>query len=124
MFAQRFDTSIGLLFSTTSLKLERTSNHTDGQSAELAGDTGHNRCRARAGAAALTSGDKDHVGIAQRLTDIFLVSRCCRFANFGISSSAQPAGGLPANLKFDISIRHQQVLCIGVNRDELDPAQI
>ncbi len=39
--------------------------------------------------------------------------------NFGDLSE-----GKRVNLEFDISIRHQQVLCIGVNRDELDPAQI
>ena len=55
------------------LEGERLGDDADGQRAELLGDLGHDRCRARAGAAAEAGGDEHHVRVAERLGDLLAV---------------------------------------------------
>lgn len=76
--------------------------------------TGAPRCRFRP----LAGGDKHHVGTAQQLFDLVLGVLGGLTADLRIGAGAQPAGGVAADVEFDVGIAHQQRLGVGVDRDE------
>src|SRR5690606_15389762 len=78
---------------------------------------------ARAGAAALPRGDEDHVGTRERLLDLLRVVLRSAAADLGVGTSAQPARELAADIELDVGVAHEQRLGVGVDGDELDPAE-
>jgi hypothetical protein len=46
---------------------------------------------------------------------------CC--AHFGVAASAETTGQVSTNVEFDVSVRHEESLSIGVDGDELDSLQ-
>ena len=78
---------------------------------------------AGAGAAALARGDEHHVGARERLFDLFGVVFGGATADLGIGARAEAASELAADVELDVGVAHQQRLRVGVDRDELDPAQ-
>ena len=87
---------------------------------ELARDRRHHRRSAGAGAAALASGDEDHVGALEDLLDLLAVLLGGLATHLGVRAGAETPGQLAADVELDVGVRHQQRLCIGVHRDELD----
>lgn len=77
-----------------------------------------NRRQFLALAAAAAGGDKHHVGTAQQLFDLVLGVLGGLTADLRIGAGAQPAGGVAADVEFDVGIAHQQRLGVGVDRDE------
>ncbi len=70
--AQGVDAGFGLRAAALALERERPGDHTDGQCAQLAGDTGDDGRPAGPGPAALTGGDEHHVRTAEQLFDLIL----------------------------------------------------
>ncbi len=117
---QAGDAVLGLVGAPAALEGERPGDHTDRQGAQRAGDVGDDGRAARAGAAALTRGDEDHVGPLEDLLDLLAVVLGRLAADVGVGAGAEAAGELPADVELDVGVAHQQGLRIGVDRDELD----
>ena len=114
------DPVLGLDRAPLALEAERPGHHADGQRAERAGDVGHHRGAAGAGAAALARGDEDHVGALEDLFDLLAVVLGSLRADVRVGARAETAGQLPADVELDVGVAHQQGLRVGVDRDELD----
>lgn len=118
--AQRGDASLGLVGTALALERERTRHHANGQGTELPGDRRHDGRAAGTGAAALASGDEDHVGAAEELLDVVLGVVGGLAADFGVGACTEAAGRIPSDVELDVGITHQQRLRVGVDGDELD----
>jgi hypothetical protein len=105
-------------------EVERARDDADGERADFGlRDLGDHGCGAAAGAAALAGRDEHHVGALQRLLDV--VARLGRGAeaHFGVRACAEALGQLVPDVELDVGVAHRERLCVGVGRDELDPAQ-
>ena len=111
---------VGLVGAAAALEGERPGHDADGQRAERAGDPGHDRRAAGAGAAALARGDEDHVGALEHLLDLLRVVLGGLLADLGVGAGAEAAGELAADVELDVGVAHQQRLRVGVDGDELD----
>ncbi len=120
LVTQAGDAVLGLVRAATALEGERAGDHTDRQGAERAGDVGDDGGAAGAGAAALSRGHEDHVGPLEDLLDLLTVVLGRLAADVWVGACAQPSGEFPADVQLDVGVAHQQGLCIGVDRDELD----
>ena len=85
-----------------------------------AGDPGHDRRAAGAGAAALAGGDEDHVGALEDLLDLVGVVLGRLAADLGVGAGAEAAGQLAADVELHVGVAHEQRLRVGVDGDELD----
>src|SRR5690606_21005422 len=110
----------GLHGPAASVEAERPGDHAYGQSAQGAGDVGHDGRAARAGAAALARRDEDHRGRLEDLLDLLTVVLGRLAAHIGVGAGAQAARELTAHVQFDVGVTHEQRLGVGVYRDELD----
>ena len=83
---QRLNTLFRLLGTASALEFEGFGHHTHRQGAHFLGYAGHYRCRAGAGAAALTSGDEHHVRTFEGFFDfgLMVLSGCA--TDFWVSS--------------------------------------
>ena len=117
------DAHLRLRGAAFSLETEGAGDDSDREGADRLGDAGHDGRAARAGAAALASGDEDHIGARKRLLDLFGMVFGSTTADLGVGSRAEPAGQFAAHVELDVGVTHQQRLCVGVDRDELDAAQ-
>ena len=102
---------------------ERLGDDTDGEGADRLGDARDDGRATGAGAAALARGDEDHVGAREGLLDLLGVVLGGTAADLGVGAGAEAAGELAADVELDVGVAHQQRLGVGVDRDELDPAQ-
>ena len=75
------------------------------------------------GAATLARGDEHHVGALERVLDVLGVVLGGLPALVRVGAGAEPAGQLTADVELDVGVAHQQRLGVGVDGDELDPAQ-
>ena len=120
LVAQLVDADLGGVGPPAALEAERPGHHADGERAERAGDAGHDRRAAGAGAAALARGDEDHVGPLEDLLDLLGVVLGGLPADLGVGAGAEAPGQLAADVELDVGVAHQQRLRVGVDRDELD----
>ena len=84
------------------LKGEGLGDDAHGQDAQIVCHLSHNRSRTRAGAAAHTGGDKDHLGALQGICDLVLAFLGSTLADLGISARAAALGKLGAQLQTPI----------------------
>ena len=118
---KKIDALLGLVATSATLERERLRDDTDGQRADfLTSDLGNDGRRARARAAAFTSGDEDHVGLGQSLADLVAGLFGCLRAHFGVGTSAEATGKILADMNGLVRIGHKKRLTIGVDGDELD----
>src|SRR5690606_22030351 len=87
------------------------------------GDPGDHGCAACAGAAAFACGDEDHVSAGERLLDLLGVVLCGTATDFGVGTCAQTTREFAAHVELHVGVAHEQRLSVGVDRDELGPAQ-
>ena len=120
--AQCFDSRVGVFGATLSLDSKRPGNDTNGQSTETLGDLRDNWSSTGSGTSASTSCDKNHVRAAQGKFNFFFVVFCSTFADHRVCSGSESAGKFSSNVEFDIGFTHDQVLSVGVYRDELNSA--
>ena len=111
---------LGLLGAAPALERERPRDHADGERLQLAGELGHDRRGAGAGAAAFAGGDEDHVGALQRLLQLVAALLRRGLADGRVGAGAEAARGLRADVDLDVGVAHQQRLRVGVDGDELD----
>jgi len=76
-----------------------------------------------AGPTTHAGGDEDHVGALEGLHEVFLALIGGLPADLGIASGAEPLGDLAADVDLLVGVAHRQGLRVGVDGDELDPAQ-
>jgi hypothetical protein len=107
-------------WSAAPLERERTRHHSDGERPQRTGDAGHDRSTTGAGATALACGDEDHVGALEHLFYLFGVVLGRTGTHLGVGSGAQTTGELASNVELDVGVAHQECLCIGVDRNELN----
>ena len=88
--------------------------------AEVLGDLGDDRRRARAGATAHAGGDEDHVGVLERLVDLLRVLLGRALADARVGAGAKAARHLVADADLVRRVALEQRLRIGVHADELD----
>ena len=122
-FFRRGDALLGLRLAALALEAERLGDDTDGERADRLGDAGDDGRAAGAGSAALAGGDEDHVGAGEGLLDLLGVVLGGATADLGVGAGAEAAGEVAADVELDVGVAHQQRLGVGVDRDELDPAQ-
>ena len=120
---QARDTLLGLRLAALALEAERLGDDTDGEGADRLRDARDDGCAAGAGAAALARGDEDHVGAGERLFDLLGVVFGGAPADLGVGARAESASEVAPDVELDVGVAHQQRLRVGVDRDELDPAQ-
>ena len=120
---QRLDPLLGLDRAAPPLEAERPGDDGHGQGPDPPGDAGDDGGAAGAGAATLAGGDEDHVGAAQGILDLVLMGQGGLAAHIGVGAGAEAPGEVPADVEFEVGIRHQQRLGVGVDGDELDAAQ-
>ena len=118
------DPLLRLLHPTASLEQERLGHDADGEGAGLAGHLRHDRRGSGAGAAAHAAGHEDHVGALDRLRHLVAVLLDGLAPDLGPGPGAEAAGQLPADLDLDVRFRDREGLRVGVDRDELDPAEL
>ena len=97
------------------LKGEGLGDDAHGQDAQIVCHLGHNGSRTRAGAAAHTGGDKDHLGALQGICDLVLAFLGSTLADLGISARAAALGKLGAQLHLGGSMVLGQRLLVGVH---------
>ena len=105
------------------LKGERLGHDRDGQCALFAGNFRHNRCAARARAAAHARGDKHQVSALECTRDFLAGFLCAAAADFRHCACAQTLGDFLTNLNFRLRAGHLQSLHVGIDGDELHAAQ-
>src|SRR5699024_2166868 len=88
-----------------------------------AGDPRHDGRAARTRTAALARGHEDHVGTLDDLFDVFCVVVGGLRARLRIGTCAKAPGEVATDVELDVGVAHQQCLCVGVDRDELDPLE-
>src|SRR5579884_4213022 len=93
----------------------------DGQRADLAGNLRHDGAGPRAGAAAHSGGNKDHIGAFEGLVDLLRVLLRSLRANRGVAAGAEATSQLVADTDPVWGLRLQQRLCIGVDGDKFNP---
>ena len=118
------DPLLGLLHPAPALEQERLGHDADGERAGLAGHLGHDRRGAGAGAAAHAAGDEDHVGALDRLGHLVPVLLDRLAADLGPRPGPESAGQLAPDLDLDVRLGDRERLRVGVDRDELDPAEL
>ena len=121
--AQLLDARHCLAGTACALELEWTGNNADGQRPHLFRDGSNDRSGAGTSAATLAGGDEDHVRAFQGILNLSLVVFCGGLANLRVSARAETAGGFAADIELGVSIRENQRLGVGVNRDELNALQ-
>ena len=123
LIAQSRDTGLSLVGAATAFEGEGAGHHTNGQSAEGAGNTCHDGCATGTGATALTCGHKDHVCALEDFLNFLRVILGCLTANLGVCARAKTAGQLTTNVQLNVCIGHQQSLSVSVDSNELNAAQ-
>ena len=117
------DAVVGAALPLETLELEGLGDHADGQRPLLAGDLGHRRGRAGAGAAAHAGGDEHHVAVLEQLGQLGTRLLGRLGATSRVAGGAQPAGELGADAHLLVGVAELQRLVIGVHGDELDPLE-
>ena len=101
-------------------KTERQGDDRHGQRAGFPGHFGDDGRGARAGAAAQTGGQEDHVGAFQDFGDAFPVFEGGFLADLGFCARAEAPGDPGPNLEAGAGGRAFEGLRVGIERDELD----
>ena len=114
------NTGFRLLHTQFALKRKRFCHNADGQNAFFFGDFRNDRCRTCAGAAAHTRGNKDHMGIIERVDNRVAAFFRRLFADFGFSARALAVGQLFADLNFLGRFRKSEGLFIRVHGNQVD----
>ena len=117
---QLADAGLGLLSALAALEPEGLGDDAHGQHAQLAGDLGHHRSRACAGAAAHAGGDEDHIGVLERLGDLVAALLGGLAADLGIGACALSAGQLFADLQLIVGAGSVQRLLVRIHGDKID----
>ena len=127
---QRIDNFLKLLNALISLthplrafELEGLGDDTHGQNAKFACGLRNDRCRAGAGPAAHTCGDKRHMRARQVVDDIFDAFLCGARADGWPGTGAETFGHARAHLNARRGGRLGQRLRVGIGDDELTPVQ-
>ena len=117
---ERLNSLFCLNGSPTSLESERPCDDTNGERTERTGDLSDDRCGTGTGSSTLAGGDEDHVGSPEGIFDLVPVLLGRLSANLRIGAGTEAARRIPADVELHVGIGHQQSLCIGVDRNELD----
>ena len=114
---------LGLGGAPLAFETEWLGHHADGECADRLGDARDHGRAAGAGPAALACRDEDHVCAGEGLLDLLGVVLGGTAADLRVRAGAEPAGELAPDVELHIGVAHEQCLRVGVDRDELDPAQ-
>ena len=114
---------LGLRHLALALKGEGLCDDADGQDAQIMGSLGHDRGSARAGAAAHTGGDKDHLRTLQGVGNLVLALLGGALADLRVGTGTAALGQLGTKLDLLGGLGVQQGLLVGVHCNELDPGQ-
>ena len=99
---------------------ERHRDDADRERADVPRQARDDRCGARAGAAALSGGDEDHVGAAEDVLDLILGLLGRAPAEVRVGARAEPLRQVPADVELDRRLALLQLLDVRVDGDELD----
>ncbi len=103
-------------------KVNGPRDHAHGQRALLARRLGDHRRRPGARAAALAGGHEDHVGAADGLLQLLAALLGGGRAHPRVGARAEALGDRAADVHLDVGVRHRERLGVGVDGDELHPA--
>ena len=106
------------------LPAEGLRDDADREGAQVAGDLGDDRGRARSGATTHAGRDEDHVRVAQRVGDLLRVLLGGALADAGVAAGAEAAGDLVPDADLVRRIGLEEGLRVRVDRDELDAHQL
>ena len=119
LLAQFLNTALGVHLTTTAFKGERTCHHTNGECTQATCDGRNDRSSTGSGSATFTSGNEHHVGALENFFNFFTGFFCGSAAHLGVSTCAKTLGDVATDVELDVSVTHQESLCVGVNGDEL-----
>ena len=108
---------------STTFERKRSRHDADGERTFALGDLCHDRRRTRAGAAALAGGDEHHVGTGEMLLNLIAMRFSSLASDFRIAARAETAREFAADVDLETRVAHDERLCVGVDRDEVDSAQ-
>ena len=118
--AQLVDAALSLIGALAAFEGERPRDDSDRQCAELLPELRDYRRAAGPRAASFSGGDEDHVSALERLFELVAALLCGGESDLGISTGAESACHLRADLNLHVGVSHHQRLRIGVHGDELD----
>ena len=111
------------LHPAAAFEVERLGDHADSQNAHLAGRPGDDRSRACAGAAAHSSGDKDHMRAGEVIANLLQGFFRRGFANLWLGARAEALGHLKTHLDDALGAGRRQRLSVRVGHNEIDPGE-
>ena len=117
---QLADAGKRIVHADPALETERLGDNADCKDAEFSGNSRDDRCRACAGAAAHTAGDKYHVCTLNGVLDLLRALFRSLLANFRLSPCTKTLGDLLTDLDDCGSLGHCQCLFICIDADELN----
>src|SRR5581483_835025 len=118
------DAAVGLPHALLPLEQEGSRDDADRERTRLARELADHRGGAGARATAHAARDEDEIGADERALHVFFRFLDSLATDFRTGAGAQTSGELLPDLDFDVGLRVQQRLCVGVHRDELDPFQV
>src|SRR2546423_5681544 len=119
-FAQLSQSMLRHLHAAASLEVERLSHDRHRQRVQFRRQAGDDRGCARAGAAAETSGHKDHVRAFEHFDDLLRIFKRRLATDDGVSARAETLGEMASELNLDRGARALQGLEVCVGDHELD----
>ena len=114
---------LGVAHPPVSFILEGFGHDRDGQDAQFTRNAGHDRSRARPGAAAHAGGDKHHVGADQTLANLIFTFQRGVASHFRLGTGAEAASPFRTDLNLIRRLGPLECLHIRIRGHEIDPAQ-
>jgi hypothetical protein len=106
-----------------SLKTKWSSDDSDGQRAQGARNLCHNGGATGSGATAFARGHEYHVSASQHFLDFLEVILSGLFTDLRVGTCAEPTSEFASDIEFDVGIRHEKCLGIGVDCNEFNTFQ-
>ena len=114
------DTTLSVHRTARTFETERTGNNCDCQDTEFTGDLSNYRSSTCTGTTTHTSGDEQHIGSADRLSDLIFTFFSSLLANRRISAASKTSGDLLTDLDRDLRLRTCECLMVCINGNKID----